>query len=102
MELYIFHPEEHKRLYSCFNISVDEVPLEKRQHIVEGSIVLVLTTIYYDGESTFGIQCLLAGVAIAFFILCQSPLLGSILIGSLILSWGIETSRLEIMWHRRI
>uniref|UniRef100_A0A915EKZ8 Uncharacterized protein n=1 Tax=Ditylenchus dipsaci TaxID=166011 RepID=A0A915EKZ8_9BILA len=27
---------------------------------------------------------------------------GSILIGSLILSLGIETSRLEIMWHRRI
>uniref|UniRef100_A0A915DHR0 Uncharacterized protein n=1 Tax=Ditylenchus dipsaci TaxID=166011 RepID=A0A915DHR0_9BILA len=47
MELYLFRPEEHHRLYGCANITVEDVPLEKRQHITEGVITIVLCAIYY-------------------------------------------------------
>uniref|UniRef100_A0A915E4H6 Uncharacterized protein n=1 Tax=Ditylenchus dipsaci TaxID=166011 RepID=A0A915E4H6_9BILA len=50
MELYLFRPEEHKRLYNCDNITVEDVPLEKRQNAVEGVILIVLTIIYYYVE----------------------------------------------------
>uniref|UniRef100_A0A915E673 Uncharacterized protein n=1 Tax=Ditylenchus dipsaci TaxID=166011 RepID=A0A915E673_9BILA len=55
MELYLLRPEEHHRLYGCINISVDEVPLEKRQHVTEGFITIVLAAIYYYVTSFFSL-----------------------------------------------
>uniref|UniRef100_A0A915E7T3 Uncharacterized protein n=1 Tax=Ditylenchus dipsaci TaxID=166011 RepID=A0A915E7T3_9BILA len=51
MELYFFRPEEHHRLYGCIDITVQDVPLEKRKHVVEGLITIVLTAIYYSGKT---------------------------------------------------
>uniref|UniRef100_A0A915DGH3 Uncharacterized protein n=1 Tax=Ditylenchus dipsaci TaxID=166011 RepID=A0A915DGH3_9BILA len=47
MELYLFRPKQHYRLYGCANITVEDVPLEKRQHITEGVIIIALTATYY-------------------------------------------------------
>uniref|UniRef100_A0A915E485 Uncharacterized protein n=1 Tax=Ditylenchus dipsaci TaxID=166011 RepID=A0A915E485_9BILA len=76
MELYLFRPEEHQRLYGCSNITVEDVPLEKRQHVVEGVIIIALTVIYYyftnihtayDGSFSVGIPTLYIIFTILFF-----------------------------------
>uniref|UniRef100_A0A915CNG4 Uncharacterized protein n=1 Tax=Ditylenchus dipsaci TaxID=166011 RepID=A0A915CNG4_9BILA len=50
MELYIFHPEEQQKLYGCINITIENVPFEKRQHFTEGLSPLrwLLSTISYS------------------------------------------------------
>uniref|UniRef100_A0A914ICG5 Odorant receptor n=1 Tax=Globodera rostochiensis TaxID=31243 RepID=A0A914ICG5_GLORO len=40
MEVFFFHPEEYDRLYNCSAYSIDQIPLEKRQHILIGVIFL--------------------------------------------------------------
>uniref|UniRef100_A0A915E227 Uncharacterized protein n=1 Tax=Ditylenchus dipsaci TaxID=166011 RepID=A0A915E227_9BILA len=47
MELYLFRPDEHKKLYGCANITVEDVSLDKRQHFVKGIITIVLSAVYY-------------------------------------------------------
>uniref|UniRef100_A0A915D1Y7 G-protein coupled receptors family 1 profile domain-containing protein n=1 Tax=Ditylenchus dipsaci TaxID=166011 RepID=A0A915D1Y7_9BILA len=47
MELYLLHPEKHRQLYGCINITVEDVPLEERQHIPEGIIFIALAAFYY-------------------------------------------------------
>ncbi|KAI1705452.1 serpentine type 7TM GPCR chemoreceptor srt domain-containing protein [Ditylenchus destructor] len=47
MELFLFRPNEYERLYSCDSITIDDVPLEKRQHIAESVITIALCAIYY-------------------------------------------------------
>ncbi|KAI1726046.1 serpentine type 7TM GPCR chemoreceptor srt domain-containing protein [Ditylenchus destructor] len=47
MEMFIFRPEEYNRLYNCAAINVDDVPLEKRQHIPEAIITIFLCLLYY-------------------------------------------------------
>ncbi|KAI1697189.1 serpentine type 7TM GPCR chemoreceptor srt domain-containing protein [Ditylenchus destructor] len=47
MEMFLFRRDVYHRLYNCTNIHVDDVPLEKRQHIPEAIITIILCTIYY-------------------------------------------------------
>ncbi|KAI6234275.1 hypothetical protein M3Y99_00823800 [Aphelenchoides fujianensis] len=43
---YFFHPVEYTKMYNCTFYSVEDVPLERRQHIIYAIIVLALFVIY--------------------------------------------------------
>nr|CAD2178783.1 unnamed protein product [Meloidogyne enterolobii] len=45
MDLYFFHHDEYERLYNCSLYSVDQIPLEKRQHKILGIFLFSLSTI---------------------------------------------------------
>jgi hypothetical protein len=42
MDLYLFHQKEYQALYNCSFYSVDQIPLEKRQHRLVGFSFLTL------------------------------------------------------------
>ncbi|KAI1698596.1 serpentine type 7TM GPCR chemoreceptor srt domain-containing protein [Ditylenchus destructor] len=46
MDLILFHPAEYESLYNCSFYNVEDVPLERRQHIVLGWIFIVLFVIF--------------------------------------------------------
>uniref|UniRef100_A0A915DYC2 Uncharacterized protein n=1 Tax=Ditylenchus dipsaci TaxID=166011 RepID=A0A915DYC2_9BILA len=54
MELYFFRRPEYQRLYNCSIYDVEEVPLEKRQHILPGIVFIALFMIFI----TLYIPCL--------------------------------------------
>uniref|UniRef100_A0A1I8BF77 Transposase n=1 Tax=Meloidogyne hapla TaxID=6305 RepID=A0A1I8BF77_MELHA len=37
MDIYLFNPSEYQRLYNCSLYKIDDIPLEKRQHIFLGN-----------------------------------------------------------------
>nr|CAD2142354.1 unnamed protein product [Meloidogyne enterolobii] len=46
MDLYLFHHDEYERVYNCSIYSVEQIPLEKRQHKILGIFFIILSTIY--------------------------------------------------------
>jgi hypothetical protein len=45
MDIYFFQPERYERMYNCNLYSVDQIPLEQRQHVGLGLTWIGLTTI---------------------------------------------------------
>uniref|UniRef100_A0A915CNI7 Opsin n=1 Tax=Ditylenchus dipsaci TaxID=166011 RepID=A0A915CNI7_9BILA len=46
MELYFLRPSVYEKLYNCNIYSIDQVPIESRQHVIAGTIFMVLATIF--------------------------------------------------------
>ncbi|KAH7712801.1 hypothetical protein AAVH_19875 [Aphelenchoides avenae] len=42
----LFHPAEFQRLYNCSAYSIDDIPLEARQHPITGAVYVILFLIY--------------------------------------------------------
>jgi hypothetical protein len=42
MDIYLWKPEEYQRLYNCSFYKIEEIPLEKRQHIFLGICFVLL------------------------------------------------------------
>ncbi|KAI6209141.1 hypothetical protein M3Y96_00189700 [Aphelenchoides besseyi] len=43
---YFFHPDEYNRMYNCSFYSVEDLPIERRRHVIYAIIVLALFVIY--------------------------------------------------------
>ncbi|KAH7713383.1 CRE-SRT-30 protein [Aphelenchoides avenae] len=46
MDIWLFDHEEHQRLYNCTAYNVDDVPLEQRQHVSVGYVLIGLALLY--------------------------------------------------------
>jgi len=42
MDIYLFKPKEYLRLYNCSLYNIEDIPLEDRQHIFLGVILIQL------------------------------------------------------------
>jgi hypothetical protein len=42
MDIYLWKPEEYQQLYNCSFYKIEEIPLEKRQHIFLGICFILL------------------------------------------------------------
>ncbi|KAL3118352.1 hypothetical protein niasHT_002696 [Heterodera trifolii] len=45
MEVFFFEPVEYERLYNCSSYNIDQIPLEKRQNLVIGTIFMAISII---------------------------------------------------------
>jgi hypothetical protein len=46
MDIYLWKPEEYQRLYNCSLYKIEEIPLEKRQHIFLGISFILLFLVF--------------------------------------------------------
>ncbi|KAI6177869.1 hypothetical protein M3Y97_00954100 [Aphelenchoides bicaudatus] len=48
MEVFFFEPQTYQRLYNCSFYDVNSIPIEKRQNLVLGSIVLLCYFVFFS------------------------------------------------------
>jgi hypothetical protein len=56
MDIYVFQPVEYQRRYNCSLYNVEEIPLEKRQHIFLGISFILLFFVFEVIKLFFNLQ----------------------------------------------